>query len=121
MNTAIEDIVEERRQQVEDHEWDAEHDDLHVNGELALAAISYAAPVSVYTYDGHPHPSVQGDAPVYVDPWPWEVEYDKRLRVNAVLVRISLIPAKVRYQLVKRAAALLVAEMERLQRIIDRE
>lgn len=42
MSTGIEAIAAERRRQVEQIGWTAEHDDTHVNGEIALAAAAYA-------------------------------------------------------------------------------
>lgn len=83
---AVQDVVAERRRQVEIEGWSPDHDDAHAGGELAKAAICYADP----TY------SLAG---VW---WPWERHWWK---------------PKTRRQNLVRAAALLVAEIDRLDRI----
>ena len=98
--SALNDIAAERHRQSAMEGWDNEHDDSHTNGELALAAAAYViAGRPVHTDD----PRRKG-ASVSVDPlnlWPWSRDWWK--------------PSDVRRNLV-RAAALLVAEIERLDR-----
>lgn len=106
---ALADIREERCRQMHAEGWTTEHDDGHRNGELALAAACYAmkaaddrplqASVSV-NFAGRWQPS--GTFFISTLLWPWDVKWWK--------------PRDRRSSLVK-AAALLVAEIERLDRI----
>ena len=85
-------VARERERQMAVEGWTAEHDDTHSCGELAEAAACYAAPA--------PH----GVRPLSVEPpnlWPWSREWWK--------------PKDRRRNLV-RACALIVAEIERLDR-----
>ena len=91
------DILSERERQVTAEKFDAEHDDCHIGGELAMAAALYAAPCPLLTHSGYPH------AHVFSDPWPWRGKFDKRLKHGR------------RRQLVI-AGALIVAEIERIDR-----
>lgn len=87
---ATADVIAERRRQVDDEGWDAEHDDQYQNsGQMAQAAAAYALRASPAQYN-HAH-----------DLWPWSDEWWK--------------PKDVRRDLV-RAAALIIAEIERLDR-----
>ncbi|WP_228292963.1 hypothetical protein [Pseudomonas aeruginosa] len=83
------DVQAERRRQVEAEGWTPEHDDEHDNGEMALAAASYAA---------YAHTEPSGDLPFC---WPWDKDWWK--------------PTTPRRDLVK-ACALALAEIERLDR-----
>ena len=87
--TVLEEIAAECRRHVEVEGWTAEHDDTHVNGEMARAAACYADPrIAFFTVDGY-----------FV--WPWDRKWWK--------------PKSRRRDLI-RAAALIVAEIERLDR-----
>lgn len=94
--TVIEEIVAERRRQIEVEGWMPEHDDEHGNFALGAAAACYAIKASVPGYDfrygvGYPPPY-----------WPgWATKWWK--------------PTDRRRDLIK-AAALIVAEIERLDR-----
>lgn len=88
--SVINEIARERARQINVEGWTPEHDDRHSNGELARAAACYAlwhTPVSV------------GSFLSFV--WPWSMRWWK--------------PKDDRRDLI-RAAALLVAEIERLDR-----
>ena len=88
------DVARKRLRQIEFHGWTREHDDAHVHGEVAIAAI----------------PSVQAASPASLGLsredlevfWPWDSEFkpDTDRRENLV-----------------NAAALIVAEIERLDRL----
>ena len=93
---ALEMIIDERQRQVEEG-WTPEHDDRHDDGEMAQAAACYAMDDVLrglyFPTDGDRVP----------DAWPWQAHWwkpspDDRIR-----------------ELVK-AGALVVAEIERLQR-----
>lgn len=93
----IADIVAERLHQVNDHGHSAEHDDTHVNDEIAAAACFYAMPPAARDWDasGTGYGSTFGEA---IAPADW-----------------TLVAGERRQDLVK-AAAMLVAEIERLDR-----
>lgn len=93
---AIGDIAAERRRQVEVEGWSPEHDDEHPNGEMAMAAVCYA----LSSADSIISPNTALGAL-----WPWAREWWK--------------PTKPRRDLVK-SAALIVAEIERLDRAAKR-
>lgn len=88
---AVADVLAERRRQVEELGWTAHHDDEHANGELATAAAAYADPAPAMYRD----PRII--APLRFPPG-WDYK-PKDYRTNLV-----------------RAAALLVAEIERVDR-----
>lgn len=83
----LDDIYEERQRQVDVEGWTPEHDDEHSKGEMAQAAAAYAVSDTVY-----PHAQIL---------WPWDEKWWK--------------PTNRRRDLIK-AAALIVAEIERLDR-----
>ncbi len=84
------DVIEERRRQQEKEGWTPEHDDQHSKGELATAAACYAGFSDAYPNCGQP--------PFF---WPFEGAWWK--------------PSNYRRDLVK-AAALILAEIERIDR-----
>lgn len=91
--SALTAIADERRRQIEVEGWDEAHDDAHADGALAKAAGSYAI------FTASPHYGGPGFAhPVQ---WPWSPHWFK--------------PTDRRNDLVK-AGALIVAEIERLDR-----
>lgn len=89
-NTALALISAERRRQVEQEGWSEQHDDAHVHDELAWAAVSYALPAVP-------------DGPSRRVFWPWSSRWWKPTPQDRIR------------ELVK-AGALLIAEIERLQR-----
>src|SRR3546814_9672298 len=92
MTRAIHDVEAERHRQVFEEGYTEQHDDTHINGELALAAMAYACPEHVmqwfYAND--------------IRLWPFEGEPNLKNRRRDL----------------ERAAAFLIAEMERLDRAI---
>lgn len=98
-------IASERKRQIEVEAWDAEHDDLHDTGGLAMAAACYAAPAPLYkgAHIIRPVGDRDGFGPQLVlhDAWPWEPQWWKPKGRRRDLIR---------------AAALIVAEIERLDR-----
>ena len=84
---AARDVLAERRRQVEAEGWTPEHDDHHLPNELALAAASYVC-------------ADEADAPPAIWPWDWSWWKPKDRRRNLV-----------------KAGALILAEIERLDRI----
>jgi hypothetical protein len=89
-NVAARDVLAERERQKTVEGWTPEHDDQHEFEEMAMAAVCYA----------HPQPLMSKFANHPVA-WPWDEEWWK--------------PKDRRRNLV-RAAALIIAEIERLDR-----
>ncbi len=87
--TALDLIADERQRQKDEEGWTEEHDDTHTDSELARAAVTYALPSVWRTYA--------------IQVWPWASEWWKPTPNDRV------------HELVK-AGALIVAEIERLQR-----
>ncbi|WP_227369865.1 hypothetical protein [Halomonas sp. M20] len=92
----IADLIDERRHQEDAHQFDAAHDDHYTQGELAAAAASYSAYAEDLQQD---RPLLDGWPPAF---WPFEEEWWKPSR-------------NPRRNLVK-AAALILAEIERIDR-----
>lgn len=103
MKRALDDIAAERQRQIDKEGWTFEHDDEHEDGSLADAAACYAATTRAFKAE-----EIVGAGyktfTVYSELWPksWSDHWFKPKRNR-------------RRQLVK-AAALLVAEIERLDR-----
>jgi hypothetical protein len=113
MTKALNDVAAERRRQIEDEGYVTAHDDGHTGGEMALAAACYATPVKLYRQDDY------AAGVFFQDPWPWEGQYDKRPEYEDG----NTIPDPVNYSrekrrsLLVRAGALIIAEIERLDRL----
>lgn len=94
---AARDVLDERARQVSEEGFTAEHDDLHEDAELARAAVVYAR----HAYSP-PKMEYSADlAEIIPEGWPWALYWFK--------------PQGPRHDLVK-AAALILAEIERLDR-----
>lgn len=87
---AVADVLTERRRQIEVEDWTPQHDDHHAEGEMARAAAAYAMSAA----------GLMKNAPTNY-PWPWADGWWKPKDKRSDLVR---------------AAALLIAEIERLDR-----
>ena len=92
----IAEVAAERERQITQEGWTAEHDDLYTDGELALAAAAYAETSAVFPGGKPLDPSWP-----YPAIWPWDQTWWKPKNPRRDLVR---------------AAALIVAEIERLDR-----
>lgn len=101
ISDAARDVLSERRRQVEVEGWSAEHDDEHSRGQMASAAACYASPTRPFKAQVI---AGRGYEPYteYSDLWPWSDEWWK--------------PKSRRENLV-RAGALILAEIERLDRL----
>jgi len=110
-------IADERIRQVVGEKLDADHDDAHVNGELAVAACCYAAAAASV-------PRVYGDstdADDGVDLFPWP-EWDKRppLEGTALEDGIEIMSINTKIRMLEKAGALCAAEIDRLLRMVER-
>jgi hypothetical protein len=118
MKTGIEQITAERKRQIDKKGWDAEHDDGHVDGELAQVAICYATPDPIFSMG-------MASGYSFVDPWPenWDTAWDKRLDYGDGLRGRNSISSPYEYEpeeridLLAKAGALIAAEIDRLQRL----
>lgn len=105
--SALEDIAAERQRQIEHEGWTPAHDDKHEYGELAQAAAAYAShtphreQVDAFAQRAGGGESRVGWFLPYTLLWPWDRTWWK--------------PTDRRRDLVK-AGALIVAEIERLDR-----
>lgn len=91
MPDVYEEIADERSRQKWDEGWTPEHDDKHDKGEMAHAAACYAL-------NAGDEPFAPGIVPIF---WPWAREWWKPKTPRRDLIR---------------AAALIVAEIERRDR-----
>lgn len=107
---AISDVRDERQRQIDKEGYTARHDDAHSDGSLAMAAALYATPTLLYGYEE------LADRFQFKDMWPWSAVFDKRpADGNSLLHNEGMNTPERRRQLVM-AAALIVAEIERLDR-----
>lgn len=107
--SGVELIREERERQVSEEGWTAEHDDFHGRGELAWAAVCYAAPEPVFEQ------KVSGKGVSFVDPWPWDGRFDKRPR-EPLGHRLASPTTEERIRMLAKAGALIAAEIDAIQR-----
>ena len=94
MSSAIDDVIAERRRQIEAEGWTEAHDDRNSKCEMAVAGGCYAMFTDAYPNDGEP--------PRY---WPWASEWWKPKNYRRDFVR---------------AAALILAEIERIDRNVTK-
>jgi hypothetical protein len=99
ISPAAADVLIERKRQVDVEEFTDEHDSEHTDDELALAAASYATPPK------HRKMVSAGDGDLMPSTWPWESSSWK---------------PKTRRRDLVRAGALIIAEIERLDRLSSR-
>lgn len=113
MPTGIELIAAERERQVSGEGYVPEHDDAHKHGDMALAAALYATPVLLYKQIKN------FNGVSFRDPWPWELECDKRPRSGTCINPNSpfYLSMDERISQLTKAGALIAAEIDRLQRV----
>lgn len=100
MKTGSELIEAERQRQIEVEGWTPDHDDEHTGGELSQAAAAYAL-------GGHVLTDIEGERELHIWPTSWDAPEDT-------------IKRKPRLRQLVIAGALIVAEIERLQRLPHR-
>lgn len=99
---AIADVIAERQRQIEKEGWTAEHDDNHTENDLARAALAYVGHYVRRSWRFYVNPADYSGAEA-PDDWPWDGPDWK--------------PTTPRRDLVK-AAALIIAEIDRIDRAI---
>lgn len=97
-NAVMVEIAKERERQVNVEGWTEAHDDAHGKGEMARAASCYALASAVMDPTAQEYHS-----PKY---WPWDWKWWKQHNRRRNLVK---------------AAALIVAELERLDRLAEQD
>jgi hypothetical protein len=95
----IDEINTERTRQIENENWSHMHDDDHEGEQLAMAAACYASPEQIYIAEKN------GVDIYFKEPWPWGMGTTKLKKRH-----------KERRKQLVIAAALIVAEIERLDR-----
>lgn len=105
-------ILAERMRQETGEGWDEAHDDEHVNGELAMVAACYATPMATVSQDEAVDVSGgRGETPV------WERQKFRVPKLWPPAWHASWWKPKDRERDLVRAAALIMAELERLRRV----
>jgi hypothetical protein len=102
-------IEDERLRQIDGKGYDAERDDKYINGQLAAVAACFAAPVGrIYQKAEFPYGAIS-----FSNMWPssWDKKRDTRPKSPTAADRIKILA---------KAGALVAAEMDRLQRVLDR-
>jgi hypothetical protein len=107
--TGIELIAKERTRQVQAEGYDAAHDDEHGSGDLAWAAVCYAAPERVFCRKSY------SSGVAFLDPWPWSQHDDRRPYIGN-LPGFAPAGSEERLRLLVKAGALIAAEIDRMQR-----
>jgi hypothetical protein len=113
LSRALRDIAAERRRQIEDEGFNAAHDDKYIDGELSRAAACYALATSANNATRHTLAAFArfgggypGDGVIFFRrAWPWLEQWWKPRTRREDLVR---------------AGALIVADIERIDRLADR-
>jgi hypothetical protein len=108
--TGVERIALERARQIDLEGFDKAHDDEHVRGEIARAAACYAASAAgrdifeMREFAKGVH---------FVDPWPWDEQWDTRPHEGNVLKPATRAEA---IRMLEKAGALIAAELDRIAR-----
>jgi len=95
-SSAIELIATERQRQVTEEGWSVSNDDRHTSGQLAKAAVCYAMPEDIRS-------AIVWNITIRFRIWPWADRFWKPSPDNRIREMVK-------------AGALIVAEIERLQR-----
>lgn len=107
--TGIELIAEERQRQVDKEGYTAEHDALHTDGDLALAAAIYATPFRLYIKNEIFANTINFDVADIED---WRLDLP---REGNVIKDNSAFRLPYRLKQLAKAGALIAAEIDRLQ------
>jgi len=123
MKTGTELIAEERKRQIEEEGWTSEHDDKHYDAEMADAAVCYALDGRRIIKWGFS--KVKAEATIKIDRnlfWPWDESWWKpeasSLIENGAPYGVdSWLKGRIRD--LTKSGALIAAEIDRLQRILQ--
>jgi len=112
--TGAELITQERERQMSEEGWDAEHDDVHTNGELALVAALYATPIPLFS-----KVNLGKDQLSFIDPWPWFDTVEVTRYGDGLTTQVPAWDKRKKHSKLRKlviAGALIAAEIDRLQR-----
>ena len=112
--TGAELITQERERQMSQEGWDAEYDDQHTEGELALVAALYATPIPLFAE----RRSNKGVS--FVDPWPWFDTIEVTRYGDGLTTQMPAWDKRKKHKKLRKlviAGALIAAEIDRLQRV----
>lgn len=105
------DVLNERHRQITAEGFDTVHDDEHTDGSLAIAAACYASPHRIYVKRDY------ADSVTFLDPWPWDQRWDRRPYEGNTVRSNGSKGEKHRRKLLVKAGALILAEIERIDRV----
>jgi len=114
MENGVELIAEERQRQIEQEGWSAEHDEQHLEGQLALVASLYATPIPLFARVE----KEDGGVEIY-DPWPWHDEVEVTRYGDGLTTEVPAWDKRQKHSKLRKlviAGALIAAEIDRLQR-----
>lgn len=116
-NIAINLIREERNRQIREEHFSEEHDAEWTQGELAIAAACYATAAAEVVPFRHIEAA---NGHTFVDLWPWGDLWDRR---KYMANYVNALPDRTidRMRFLEKAGALIVAELERLGRMLEDE
>lgn len=106
-NTGVSLIAKERKRQIDEEGWSSKHDDKHIWDELALAAAVYAIPRNHRTIIA----GSRGESNIQRALWPFEFHFFKPSTHSDHIPR-----AEERIKELKKAGALIAAEIDRIIR-----
>ena len=113
--TGAELIAAERERQMSQEGWDAQHDDMHTDGELALVAALYATPTPLFQKVNPGKDQVS-----FIDPWPWFDTIEVTRYGDGLTTEVPAWDKRKKHSKLRKlviAGALIAAEIDRLQRI----
>ena len=108
-------ITAERQRQIGEEGFSANHDDQHEDRSLAKAAACFAYPGQIYVSE------TQTDKITFKDAWPeWDPKWDKRPKSPSTGAVLNIQTLAERKRMMIKAGALCAAELDRIQRKLDR-
>ena len=111
--TGAELITKERERQMAQEGWDAQHDEQHGEGELALVAALYATPIPLF------EKRESGSSIKFLDPWPWWDTIEITRYNDGSTRQVPAWDKRKKHNKLRKlviAGALIAAEIDRLQR-----
>lgn len=105
-------LIKERQRQITEKGYAPSHDDMHRDGSLALAAACYATPIPLYKFQVN-----DGPAYSFNDPFPWWDGDGRQWKPLNKLTPNGQLEYGDRRRMLVKAGALIIAEIERLDRV----
>ena len=111
MSKGARDVVNERNRQIEEEGWNKDHDSSHTDSSLALAGACYAIPDKLLKMEKRSYAvdvAIRGDTPI------WKYMKEKVPKLWPESWHIMWWKPKTRRENLVRSAALIIAEIDRL-------